>query len=64
MWPDADILRRLLLQSLVIDETTIPPNLTIVDWRRRRTPIDERPIGRRRSRLSRAKGAVARRLVG
>jgi hypothetical protein len=64
MWPDADISRRLLLQSVVVDEATIPPDMTIAEWRGRRAPPDERPIGQRRRRLSRVKNVVARRLAG
>jgi hypothetical protein len=63
MWPDADISRKLLLQSVVVDEATIPPDMTIAEWRSRRAPAGERPIGQRRRRLSRVKSAVARRLA-
>ena len=60
MWPDPSVSRQLLLQSVVVDEATIPPDMTIAQWRSRR--VRERPIGRR-TRLSRAMSVVARRLT-
>jgi hypothetical protein len=64
MWPDAGISRQLVLQSVVVDEATIPTDMTIAEWRSRRLPADERPVGERRRRLPRVKSAVRRRLAG
>jgi hypothetical protein len=63
MWHDPSVSRQLLLQSVVVVEATIPPDMTIAEWRSRRVPTHERPIGRKRTRLSRAMSVVARRLA-
>jgi hypothetical protein len=60
MWPDPSVSRQLLLQSVVVDEATIPPDMTIAEWRIRRVPVHERPIDRKRRRLSHAMSVATR----